>query len=201
MSSASSVKAVSFHLPATKYNGHSSHPTLLSSKAEKGAVPSPTPEAIHSSIPRSPVSSAAIGPQGIAKHSSPQPGQRTAVKPATGKVFVKSSVKALPVAAGIETATATESSKEVRGAAEGTGIAHELRQGTNTTSHDHIRRNKYQVARLREQLLRVEEEVKHTSRGRHTLELAIQDIRKALSVSQQSMSAQQKKMRGTEVLE
>ena len=206
MSSASSTKAVSFHLPAAKFNGLNSHPALLSSKTEKRAMPPPAPEAVHPHSQRSPtvaVNSATIGSHGTAKQSSPLPSQMTIVKPLRNtpseRIFVRSSVKAPAVAAAMVTTAATESSKVVKGTTEESRIAHELRQSTNTTSHDHIRRIKYQVARLREQLLRVEEEVRHSNRGRHTMELAIQDIRKALSVSQQSLSAQQKKMRGTEV--
>lgn len=103
------------------------------------------------------------------------------------------------VSTAVVTSPVSDTSKTVTGMTGGTSLAHELRQSTNTSSHDHVRRIKYQVARLREQLLRVEEEVRHSSKGRHMLELAIHDIRKALSVSQQSHSTQQKKMRGTEV--
>jgi hypothetical protein len=52
---------------------------------------------------------------------------------------------------------------------------------------------KYNVAKLREHHLKVEEEIKHLTRGKSTLELAVQDIRRAISVNQQSVSMQQKK--------
>lgn len=79
-------------------------------------------------------------------------------------------------------------------------VATQIRGMTNSSSHEHMRALKYDAARLRENLLKVEEEIKNLNRGRSTLELAIQDVRKALSVNQQSISTQQKKSsRGEEV--
>ena len=78
-------------------------------------------------------------------------------------------------------------------------VASKLRETTNSKSHDHTRSLKYEAARLREHLLKVEEEIKHLNRGKHTLEIAIQDIRRALSVNQQSLSTQQKKSRADTV--
>ena len=79
-------------------------------------------------------------------------------------------------------------------------IAREVRDRTNSESHEHVRSLKHDVSQLREHLLKVEEEIKNLSRGRNTLEIAVQDIRKALSVNQQSISTQQKKScRGEEV--
>ena len=77
-------------------------------------------------------------------------------------------------------------------------VAEKLQRQRNCETHEHIRAVKYEVAKLREHLVKVEEEIKHLNKGRHTVELSIQDIRKALSVNQQSLSAQQKK-RGNEV--
>ena len=79
-------------------------------------------------------------------------------------------------------------------------IAREVRDRTNSESHEHVRSLKQDVSQLREHLLKVEEEIKNLSRGRNTLEIAVQDIRKALSVNQQFISTQQKKSsRGEEV--
>ena len=79
-------------------------------------------------------------------------------------------------------------------------MASQIRGATNTSSHEYARALKYDAARLREHLLKVEEEIKNLNRGRGTLELAVQDVRKALSVNQQSISTQQKKSsRGEEV--
>ena len=78
--------------------------------------------------------------------------------------------------------------------------ASKVREKTNSTSHDHIRSLKHNVSKMREHLLKVEEEIKNLNRGRSTLEMSIQDIRKALSVNQQSISTQLKKSsRGEEV--
>ena len=74
-----------------------------------------------------------------------------------------------------------------------------MRERSSISCHSHVRLVKYEVAKLREHLLKVEEEIKHLNRGRHTLELAIQDVRKALSVNQQSLSTQKKKSRGDQV--
>ena len=68
-----------------------------------------------------------------------------------------------------------------------------VRERTNSASRDDTRLMKYNVARLREHLLKVEEEIKQMTRGKCTLEFAVQDIRKAISVNQQSVSMQQKK--------
>ena len=79
-------------------------------------------------------------------------------------------------------------------------VAHQIRDSVNSASHEQRRALKYDAARLREHLLKVEEEIKNLNRGRGTLELAIQDVRKSLSVNQQSISTQQKKSsRGEEV--
>lgn len=79
-------------------------------------------------------------------------------------------------------------------------VAHQIRDSVNSASHEQRRVLKYDAARLREHLLKVEEEIKNLNRGRGTLELAIQDVRKSLSVNQQSISTQQKKSsRGEEV--
>ena len=72
---------------------------------------------------------------------------------------------------------------------------HAVRERTNSASREQVRSLKYSVARLRESLLKVEEEVKMMARGRRTLEMAVQDVRRAISVNQQSVSMQQKKTR------
>lgn len=76
-----------------------------------------------------------------------------------------------------------------------------VRERTNSASWDDTRLMKYNVARLREHLLKVEEEIKQMTRGKCTLELAVQDIRKAISVNQQSVSMQQKKTHAETVRE
>jgi len=79
-------------------------------------------------------------------------------------------------------------------------IANNLREQTNHSTHEHVRSIKQDVSRLREHLLKVEEEVKNLNRGRSTLEISVQDARKALSVNQRSISTQQKKSsKGEEV--
>ena len=81
-----------------------------------------------------------------------------------------------------------------------TGVAKGIREQTNSATHQHVRSAKQDVSQLREHLLKVEEEIKNLNRGRSTLEISIQDSRKALSVNQQSISTQQKKSsRGEEV--
>lgn len=79
-------------------------------------------------------------------------------------------------------------------------VAKELRLKTNSISHDHARSTKCDVSQLREHLLKVEDEIKNLNRGKSTLELSVHDVRKALSINQQSISTQQKKSsRGEEV--
>ena len=74
-----------------------------------------------------------------------------------------------------------------------------VRERTNSASRENVRRLKYSVSRLRESLLRVDEEVKLMARGRRVLEMAVQDVRRAISVNQQSVSMQQKKSRAAMV--
>lgn len=74
-------------------------------------------------------------------------------------------------------------------------IAHAVRERTNSACRDDVRLLKYNVAKLREHLLKVEEEIKQMSRGKNTLEVAVQDVRRAISINQQSLSTQQKKSR------
>ena len=81
------------------------------------------------------------------------------------------------------------------GASDTSRTIHAVREGTNSASRDCIRQLKYSVAKLREHLLKVEGEIKQMTRGKNTLELAVQDVRRAISVNQQSVSMQQKKTR------
>lgn len=78
-------------------------------------------------------------------------------------------------------------------------VTEQMRKQTNSASHDLVRTAKYEVSRMREFVLKVEEETKLTNKARHTLEMAVQDIRKSISVNQQTISSQQKKTRGGEV--
>ena len=78
-------------------------------------------------------------------------------------------------------------------------VVNAARERTNSASRENTRSLKYGVARLRESLLGVEEEVKRMTRGRRALELAVQDVRRAISVNQQSVSVQQKKTRAQTV--
>ena len=81
-----------------------------------------------------------------------------------------------------------------------TVVAEKLRQQANSTCLNYVRSVKYQAAKLHEHLLKIEEEIKQMSKGRRTLELAIQEARKSLSINQQSLSTQQKRStRGNEV--
>ena len=78
-------------------------------------------------------------------------------------------------------------------------VANAVRERTNSACRDDIRLLKYNVAKLREHLLKVEEEIKQMSRGKNTLEVAVQDVRRAISTNQQSVSTQQKKSRSDTV--
>ena len=78
-------------------------------------------------------------------------------------------------------------------------VANQLRQQTASVCHRHVRSVKYEVARLREHLLKLEDEVKLLSRGKNSLEIAIQEFRKAISANQQSLALQQKKIRTNDV--
>ena len=170
MSTTSYSKAVSFQLPTSNQ--------LLSAAT-----------AISVAEKREPVHSTSLARS--SEHPSPLTSHKKATKPSqhgtSDKIFVKSADGA---------PTSVSPSKPVATAARVVTLARELRHGTNSTSHDHVRRVKYQVAKLREQTLKVEEDVRQSSKTKHVLELAILDMRKALSINQQSLSTQQKKMRG-----
>ena len=74
-----------------------------------------------------------------------------------------------------------------------TKMASQIRDQTNTASFDYMRWLKHDVAKLREHLVKIEEEIKLASKAKAVLDTRILDVRKCLSVNQQSISAQQKK--------
>ncbi len=74
-------------------------------------------------------------------------------------------------------------------------IAEKMRQQSNNIVHEHVRNVKYDLASLHEHLLKLEDEIKLANKGKIALEIAIQDIRRGISVNQQTISAQQKKRR------
>lgn len=74
-------------------------------------------------------------------------------------------------------------------------IAEKMRKQFNHQIHEHVKNVKYELASLHEHLLKLEEEIKLGNKAKNSLETAIQEIRKSISVNQQSISAQQKKRR------
>ena len=74
-------------------------------------------------------------------------------------------------------------------------IAEKMRQQSNNSVHEHVRNVKYELASLHEHLLKLEDEIKLANKGKNAIEKAIQDIRRGISVNQQSISALQKKRR------
>lgn len=70
---------------------------------------------------------------------------------------------------------------------------YQVREQTNVSCLDYARWMKHDVAKLREHLVKIEEEIKLASKAKGTLDSRIFDLRKCLSVNQQSLSAQQKK--------
>ena len=78
-------------------------------------------------------------------------------------------------------------------------MAEQVRKQSNAASHDLVRAAKYEVSRMHQYLIKVEDEIKLTHKARHTLDMAVQDIRKSISLNQQTTSSQQKKSRGSEV--
>lgn len=69
----------------------------------------------------------------------------------------------------------------------------QAREQTNVSSHDHVRWMKHDMAVLREHLVKMEEEIKLANKAKVLLDTKIFDLRKCLSVNQQSVSSQQKK--------
>lgn len=74
-----------------------------------------------------------------------------------------------------------------------TKMAYQIREQTNVSCLDHVRWIKHDVAKLREHLVKIEEEIKLANKAKATLDARVFDLRKCLSVNQQSISAQQKK--------
>lgn len=74
-----------------------------------------------------------------------------------------------------------------------TKIVYQIREQTNVSCLDYARWMKHDVAKLREHLVKMEDEIKLASKAKTTLDARIFDLRKCLSVNQQSISAQQKK--------
>ena len=184
-----SSKVVSFRLPASpNYQQHST-PTATETKVEK-RVSEPARSPFSAKSPNSQLNSSLTGSSG--QSSSPKAHTPSRYTP-PGRIYVK------PATSNGATTPLPGTPEEQITSARVVALARELRQGTNSASLDHVRTIKYQVAKLREQLLKVEEEVRHCSKSKHVLEIAILDVRKALSTNQQSLSSQQKKMRGTEV--
>lgn len=74
-----------------------------------------------------------------------------------------------------------------------TKMVHQMREQTNVSCLDYARWIKHDVAKLREHLVKLEDEIKVASKAKTTLDARIFELRKCLSVNQQSISAQQKK--------
>ncbi len=74
-----------------------------------------------------------------------------------------------------------------------TRMALQIRDQTNVACLDHTRWMKHDVAKLREHVIKIEEEIRLGNKAKATLDAHIFDLRKCLSVNQQSISAQQKK--------
>lgn len=74
-----------------------------------------------------------------------------------------------------------------------TKMSHHVREQTNGSCFDHVRCMKHEVAKMREHLVKMEDEIKLANRAKSVLDVKIFDLRKCLSVNQQSISAQQKK--------
>ena len=74
-------------------------------------------------------------------------------------------------------------------------IAEKMRQQFNHQIHEHVQSVNCEQATLHEHLIKLEDEIKLANKGKSALEKAINDIRKGMSVNQQSISAQQKKRR------
>ena len=74
------------------------------------------------------------------------------------------------------------------------------RDQSNMATHSNVRTIKHDVAKLRVQLVKLEEEIKHMTRGRGLLAVGIQEMRRSLSTNQRSISTFQKRSKNrTEV--
>lgn len=73
--------------------------------------------------------------------------------------------------------------------------AAELRHATSHKMHEEVKCLRYEASKIREALLKVEEEIKHMSRTKGSLETCIQEIRAGISTNQQSTSIQEKRSR------
>ena len=93
---------------------------------------------------------------------------------------------------GSSSNNSSNSSNRIQGS-QVTKMAHQLRDQNNSASLDHVRWMKCDVAKMREYLIKIEEEIKLGNRTKSLLDAKVLDLRRCLSVNQQSISSQQKK--------
>lgn len=74
-----------------------------------------------------------------------------------------------------------------------TRMAYRVREQTNVSCLEHVRWMKHDVAKLREHLVKIDDEIKLANKAKVFLDTKIFDLRKCLSVNQQSVTAQQKR--------
>ena len=196
MTATTPVKTVTFKLPADTPGSRTSTPErLLSPQLERGSPKGAT-------TAESPLTVKSTAIVTAVRQSTPNAMRTDHVAQDTQRPKIRLGSEMQVVMRGSPIATRNRSplfEKNNMSMSQAAHVAAQLRERGNRASHEHMRSLKYEVAKLREHLLKVEEEIKHLNRGRHTLEIAIQDVRRALSVNQQSLSTQQKKSRGDKV--
>lgn len=72
-------------------------------------------------------------------------------------------------------------------------MVRQIQEQTNVSSLNYVRWMKCDVSKLREHLVKIEDEIKLANRAKTVLDGHVLDMRKSLSVNQQSISAQQQK--------
>ena len=74
-----------------------------------------------------------------------------------------------------------------------TKLVQQIQEQTNVSSLNYVRWMKCDATKLREHLVKIEDEIKLANKAKAVLDGHVLDMRKSLSVNQQSISAQQKK--------
>ena len=98
-----------------------------------------------------------------------------------------------PISTALSTTSSTVNGRRTSQIGQVTSLSLRIRDETNVACLDYARWMKHDMAKLREHVIKIEEEIRLGNKAKTTLDTKIFDLRKCLSVNQQSVSAQQKK--------
>lgn len=165
------------------------HPSKMRSQPEQGKAIDSSALVSTSATQRGTDGTSVAMKEVVPEQKSTKTKQGRSVMSGHAKVSKANSIRSHKAPTSIRQSIRLSQSEQV------TKMTFQVREQTNVLSLEHVRWIKYDVAKLREHLVKVEEEVKLANRGKIVLDARIFDLRKSLSVNQQSVNAQQKKSR------